>query len=1163
MKKLYLHLFVLVGASFMMLSGGGTAAAAPPSCGTNQICLYDGTNFSGEVVSISASGSYLDTYIYLSTAYSGITFDFQDKLTSVINNSPYTISLGYNGGTESVSGYGSADYTGQSIDNTIYYLRIDSSTAGSPPTAVPSVTATPPPTASECPANQLCLFDGANYTGTTLQIDATNTDYHNEYLYLSLVYSGVAFDFPSQLSLFVNNSPYPVTLGSGNGTMEVAANSTADLSNTPFDNTVYYFTITNSGTPPDTPNETCTVDQICLYDAAGYTGTPLIIDATDPANQTGYIYLSLNYSGNTVDFPNKLTSLINNSAFQVTLSAPNDSVIVNAESQIDFAEIEQGMDNRVYYLAISVPDNPNPPTSGTCDENEICLYDEANYAGTPLVLDASDPQYADSIVYLTLAYSGITVDFPNKLSSIINNSAYEIVLGAGNGSETLNPNAQRDLSGQAIDNQVYYLNIKTVMDTPTPTDSCTAADLANSTLDDLIVLLETATFDCVQAVGERGTQLDRDGFLVRLNQILENPGTADQTFIGNISIVIDFYYVPENCGASLATSSLTGLANIFTDSRYSEYGSSARFRTVGVWGRIVARKGSITPADFAIISQTLTDPDPNLVSYMAFRLRDVFRAHLVLDPSDPCWLDMQVSLSDFVPLLQNALMNNTYSAESPAVKISEAKLYIAYALDYLETNSPDLPDSDDWLDDQRAKFETDYLQSPVPCTVDENTVQIQMPVDPTSDLGAADPSTICGMLNDVFNSYVTVMNGLPTSDDSDNEVYLIIFGSNAEYRTYADLSGFGSATNAGGVYFDYPKVPNTNRNNTLFTYDRNSPTYAFSLEHLIKHEFVHFLTNRYNFPGRWAEYANTQALYDEGLAEYIAFHTNNPDSPIPPNITYKNTVCQVPPEQYDLAGLLGSTNVLYQNFYSFVYYLYTTRQTEFDTIFAAHGTQQYSFENDTVTAGNTTIPISSWSTWYDMLNGNDWCATNPSPLQTDDNGNTFSLATSLPQNNEGMVAILNNSQDADVFAITPEEDGLFIVRVDSATTGEPFNIEIVDDEGNVIVNDSYDGSLRLKTNHRRFLGEYFVVIDGEAGKTYYVTLSTSRRLQPLHLTISSGDPMNTAELEALNAASLGTTPLAIGINVQSVQSVHSVSYTLIITLVLSLLACSIYARRSI
>lgn len=217
----------------------------PSSCGINQICLYDGANYTGASIIIDASNAtYQDEYIYLSLNYAGIVFDFEDQLTSIQNNSPYAVTLGYPSSTTTIPAYSNTDYSGQSIDNLFYYLRI-STGASIPPTSVPptSVPPTSPPPSSTCGTNQVCLYDGANFTGASIIIDASNPTYQNEYIYLSLSYSGVVFDFENRLTSIENNSPYAVTLGYAGGSTTVSGYSNADYSGQSINNIIYYLLI--------------------------------------------------------------------------------------------------------------------------------------------------------------------------------------------------------------------------------------------------------------------------------------------------------------------------------------------------------------------------------------------------------------------------------------------------------------------------------------------------------------------------------------------------------------------------------------------------------------------------------------------------------------------------------------------------------------------------------------------------------------------------------------------------------------------------------------------------------------------------------------------------------------------------------------------------------
>ena len=93
---------------------------------------------------------------------------------------------------------------------------------------------------------------------------------------------------------------------------------------------------------------------------------------------------------------------------------------------------------------------------------------------------------------------------------------------------------------------------------------------------------------------------------------------------------------------------------------------------------------------------------------------------------------------------------------------------------------------------------------------------------------------------------------------------LILFADQSVYQTYMDaFIGYGA--NAGGLYFE--------RENRLYTYQRGVNESYFTVEHLIQHEFTHYLMGRYVFPGLWSDpgyHREPKGWVDEGIAEFFA-----------------------------------------------------------------------------------------------------------------------------------------------------------------------------------------------------------------------------------------------------------------------------------------------------
>ena len=106
----------------------------------------------------------------------------------------------------------------------------------------------------------------------------------------------------------------------------------------------------------------------------------------------------------------------------------------------------------------------------------------------------------------------------------------------------------------------------------------------------------------------------------------------------------------------------------------------------------------------------------------------------------------------------------------------------------------------------------------------------------------------------------------PVAGDVNESLTLVVYGSPQDYWTYQPFL-FGLPTNNGGIYIEVQS--------TFYTYDRTPEQSIYTLEELLRHEYVHYLSSRYLVHGDWGA---AGSLYDggrlvwfeEGLAEYIA-----------------------------------------------------------------------------------------------------------------------------------------------------------------------------------------------------------------------------------------------------------------------------------------------------
>ena len=105
----------------------------------------------------------------------------------------------------------------------------------------------------------------------------------------------------------------------------------------------------------------------------------------------------------------------------------------------------------------------------------------------------------------------------------------------------------------------------------------------------------------------------------------------------------------------------------------------------------------------------------------------------------------------------------------------------------------------------------------------------------------------------------------PLPGDTNEQATLVIYGSKADYTAYHPFL-FDLSSRNGGIYIE--------KTGTLFTYDRTPSESIYTLEELVRHEYVHYIVARYLIHGsfRQTEFYRNDRLtwFDEGIAELLA-----------------------------------------------------------------------------------------------------------------------------------------------------------------------------------------------------------------------------------------------------------------------------------------------------
>nr|WP_228005241.1 collagenase [Leptospira borgpetersenii] len=148
----------------------------------------------------------------------------------------------------------------------------------------------------------------------------------------------------------------------------------------------------------------------------------------------------------------------------------------------------------------------------------------------------------------------------------------------------------------------------------------------------------------------------------------------------------------------------------------------------------------------------------------------------------------------------------------------------------------------------------------------------------------------------------------PLSGDPTDTISMYIYGSLRDYQVYHPFL-FDLATNNGGIYIEKDK--------SFYTYQRTSAESIYTLEELLRHEYVHYLVGRFIIPGMWGQgpvYTNERLTwFDEGIAEFLAGGT--PKEILP----RKALISQI---QYDGSSRMNVSQIVTAHYGDFKFYRY-------------------------------------------------------------------------------------------------------------------------------------------------------------------------------------------------------------------------------------------------
>lgn len=213
----------------------------------------------------------------------------------------------------------------------------------------------------------------------------------------------------------------------------------------------------------------------------------------------------------------------------------------------------------------------------------------------------------------------------------------------------------------------------------------------------------------------------------------------------------------------------------------------------------------------------------------------------------------------------------------------------------------------------------------------------------------------------------------PVEDDPTEAMTLLLFDTRERYREYMDaFVGFGSQF--GGLYIE--------KDATLYTFQRTADESNFTIEHLVQHEFTHYLTGRYVFPNLWTDpgfHEQPKGWLDEGTAEYFGLTVFDEDGAHsqPLADARLDTICRTGSSHTGLSELINrragydQPGVFdYDYAWAFMHYLLENRVPIALRVFDEYRADAYVVEEFASIAGVPSID-SLEEAWHSVMDG--WC----------------------------------------------------------------------------------------------------------------------------------------------------------------------------------------------
>jgi len=370
----------------------------------------------------------------------------------------------------------------------------------------------------------------------------------------------------------------------------------------------------------------------------------------------------------------------------------------------------------------------------------------------------------------------------------------------------------------------------------------------------------------------------------------------------------------------------------------SSMGELTTFRAMAGVTRLLATKDGLEQRDLNFVLEQLNATMPFIRSQAA-------RTLTVLEPSHVSDKSKRDQIKAF--LTQRLTFEENFMVE---VALQEA-------LDlYAGTND---------LETLREKFEAEHLAA----TLTEKPITIRSGL-PDEELPQY--LTLMQQTESAFFDTLGAPFDTPVEGDSTEAMTLLLFETRPAYQEYMDaFVGFGSQ--AGGLYIE--------KDATLYTYQRTPEESSFTIEHLVQHEFTHYLNGRYVFPNLWTDpgfHDQPKGWIDEGTGEYFGLTLFEEDGSFtqPLADARLDTICSNSGTHTSLSELINrragydQPGVFdYDYAWAFMYYLFQQRPPVALKIFDAYRDESYAVEEFVSIAG---VPAKTLeSAWHSLMD--DWC----------------------------------------------------------------------------------------------------------------------------------------------------------------------------------------------